>query len=221
MQNFGNRMAQHLIEPMTRKQLLNLGAQSLLTIGVAVSLTSCGGKDEGTTISVNGSDTMLQVGLAWAETYQAKHPEVLINVNGEGTGTGVTAMINGTTDFAQASRPFKDQEVQDIVEARGVEPVEHIVGFDGIAVYVHPDNPVKSLTMAQLKEIWAEGGSINNWSQVGGADAEIQRFGRSNSSGTYGFFQSTVLGKGVEFKPCDRIRAAAQTFEQWGQQFPT
>ena len=111
---------------------------------------------------------MLQVGLAWAEAYQVKHPEVLINVNGEGTGTGVTAMINGTTDFAQASRPFKDKEIADIVAKRGVAPMEHVVGFDGIAVYVHPSNPVKSLSIPQLKEIWAEGGSVDNWNQVGG-----------------------------------------------------
>ncbi len=144
---------------------------------------------------------MLQVGLAWAEAYQEKNPDVLINVNGEGTGTGVTAMINGTTDFAQASRPFKEKEIKDIVAARGVEPVEHIVGFDGIAVFMHPDNPIKKVSMAQLKEIWAEGGTIDNWSQLGGPDLKIERFGRSNSSGTYGFFQSAVLGKGVEYKP--------------------
>lgn len=191
------------LKNMTRNELLKLGAQGALSLGIAVSLASCGGggDDGSSTIDVNGSDTMLQVGLAWAEAYQAKHPEVLINVNGEGTGTGVTAMINGTTDFAQASRPFKEKEIEDIVKARGVAPVEHIVGFDGIAVYVHPSNPVKSISMAQLKEIWAEGGSVNNWNQVGGPDAEIQRFGRSNSSGTYGFFQSAVLGKGVEYKP--------------------
>ncbi|MGY8686346.1 MAG: PstS family phosphate ABC transporter substrate-binding protein [Verrucomicrobiales bacterium] len=181
-----------------------MGAQSVLTIGVAaLALTSCGKRDDGdtSTIDVNGSDTMLQVGLAWAEAYQVKHPEVLINVNGEGTGTGVTAMINGTTDFAQASRPFKDKEIADIVAKRGVAPMEHVVGFDGIAVYVHPSNPVKSLSIPQLKEIWAEGGSVDNWNQVGGPNLPIERFGRSNSSGTYGFFQSAVCGKGVEYKP--------------------
>lgn len=187
---------------MTRNQLLRMGAQGALTLGLAVSLSSCGGGDDGTTtINVNGSDTMLQVGLAWMEAYQAKHPEVLINVNGEGTGTGVTAMINGTTDFAQASRPLKDSEIKDITDARGTAPVEHIVGYDGIAVFMHPSNPVKKLSLSQLKEIWAEGGSIDNWSQVGGPDLQIERFGRSNSSGTYGFFQSAVLGKGVEYKP--------------------
>ena len=188
---------------MIRNQLLKLGAKGALTLGIAFSFTSCGGGGDGdtTTIDVNGSDTMLQVGLAWAEAYQAAHPEVLINVNGEGTGTGVTAMINGTTDFAQTSRPLKEKEVADITKARGTAPVEHVVGYDGIAVFIHPSNSVKSLSIPQLKEIWAEGGSINNWNQVGGADAEIQRFGRSNSSGTYGFFQSAVCGKGVEYKP--------------------
>ena len=187
---------------MTRNQLLKLGAQSALTLGLAFSFTSCGGGNDGkTTIDVNGSDTMLQVALAWSEAYQVKHPEVFINVNGEGTGTGVTAMINGTTDFAQASRKFKDKEIKDIVDARGVAPVEHVVGFDGIAVYVHPSNPVKSVTIPQLKEIWSEGGNIANWNQVGGPNLPIERFGRSNSSGTYGFFQSAVFGKGVEYKP--------------------
>ena len=182
---------------------MKAGTQSALILSAAaLALTSCGKKsdDDTSTIDVNGSDTMLQVGLAWAEAYQAKHPEVLINVNGEGTGTGVTAMINGTTDFAQASRQFKEKEISDIVAARGVAPVEHVVGYDGIAVYVHPTNPVKSLSLAQLKEIWAEGGSVDNWSQVGGPNLKIERFGRSNNSGTYGFFQSAVCGKGVEYK---------------------
>ena len=106
-----------------------------------------------------------------------------------------------THSIAHSSRSIKESEAAKTKEAHGAAPMEHIVGFDGIAVYVHPDNPVKSLSMAQLKEIWAEGGSADNWNQVGGADAQIERMGRANNSGTYGFFQSHVLGKGVEFKP--------------------
>lgn len=180
-----------------------MGAQGALALGIAVSLSACGGggdDDDYTTISVNGSDTMLQVGLGWSEEYKRVNPNVGITVNGEGSGTGIKALINGTIEIAHSSRAIKDTEAEQIEKAQGKAPVEHIVGYDGIAVFVHPDNPVKSLTMAQLREIWAEGGTIDNWNQVGGPDREITRAGRNNASGTYVFFQEAVCGPGREFK---------------------
>ncbi|MGI9242398.1 MAG: PstS family phosphate ABC transporter substrate-binding protein [Verrucomicrobiales bacterium] len=168
----------------------------------ALGLSSCGrGNDAATTINVAGSDTMLQVGLSWADAFKKVDPDVAVSIAGEGSSTGFKALIDSTAEIAHSSRAIKDSEAEKIKASRGADAVEHIVGWDGIAVYVHKDNPVKSLSLGQLKEIWAEGGTIANWSEVGGADAEIKRFGRSNSSGTYGFFQKAVLGPGTEFKP--------------------
>lgn len=186
---------------MRRNLSTTIGRATATLAVIALSFTACKKKGDTTnTISVNGSDTMLQVGLAWAEAYKKVNPDVGLTVNGEGSGTGIKALINGTVDIAQSSRAMKDSEKKQVEEAQGKAPVEHIVGYDGIAIYVHPDNPVKSLTMKQLHEIWAEGGTIDNWSQVGGMDAEINRVGRNNASGTYVFFQEAVCGTGVEFK---------------------
>ena len=184
---------------MKRKQLFKMAAQGALTLGIAISLTACGKSDTG--MMINGSDTMLQVGLAWKEAYGKANPDVAITVTGEGSGAGIRGLINGTVQIAHSSRQMTDSEKASVKEAHAKDPVEHVVGHDGIAVYVHPDNPVKSLSMAQLKEIWAEGGSIDNWSQVGGPDRMITRWGRNNASGTYVFFRSAVFGKKVEYKP--------------------
>ncbi len=172
-------------------------------VGIAiVGLASCGrGDSADTTITVAGSDTMLQVGLSWGAAYGQATPGVAVSVAGEGSSTGFKALIDDTADLAHSSRAIKEKESASIKEKYGIDAVEHIVGYDGIAVYVHEDNPVKTMSLAKLKEIWAEGGTISNWSEVGGIDAEIKRAGRANNSGTYGFFQKAVLGKGVEFKP--------------------
>lgn len=168
----------------------------------ALGLSSCGrGDDGGEKINIAGSDTMLQVGLAWQDAYKSVAQDVALSVEGEGSSTGFKALIDKQADIAHSSREIKDSEREKIKEAHGKDPVEHIVGFDGIAVFMHPDNPVKAISVPELKEIWADGGTIANWKDVGGADAEIQRMGRSNSSGTYGFFQKAILGKGVEYKP--------------------
>jgi phosphate transport system substrate-binding protein len=167
----------------------------------ALSLSSCGrGSDASETIQVAGSDTMLQVGLSWADAYKTVDPDVAVSVQGEGSSTGFKALIDKQAQIAHSSRAIKNSEAEKIKAAHGIDAVEHVVGWDGIAVYVNKDNPVKSLSLAQLKQIWAEGGSVSNWNQVGGSDLEIKRFGRSNSSGTYGYFQKAVLGKGTEYK---------------------
>ena len=169
----------------------------------ALSLSSCGSKSDstdGTSLRVNGSDTMLQVGIAWADKYKTVNPNTLITVKGDGSGTGIKALIKGTVDIAHSSRAMKESEIAQIEEAHGKKPVEHIVGYDGIAVYVHKDNPVKSLSLSQLNGIFAEGGATTNWSQVGGNDEKMNVVGRNNASGTYGFFRDTVCGKGTEYK---------------------
>ncbi|MDA0811571.1 MAG: phosphate ABC transporter substrate-binding protein [Verrucomicrobia bacterium] len=177
---------------------------ALCAPAMALSFTSCGKKTtptSGSAIQINGSDTMLQVGIAWADAYKAVNPDVTITVNGEGSGTGIAALINGTIEISQSSRALKPEEIESIKASHGgVAPVEHIVGYDGIAVFVHKDNPVKSLSIPQLKEIFGEGGSIDNWNQVGGPDLKMEIVGRNNASGTYVFFRNIVCGKGVEFK---------------------
>jgi phosphate transport system substrate-binding protein len=174
---------------------------ALAGFAAAITLGSCGRQDGGTTVTVAGSDTMLQVGLSWGAAYKDATPGIAVSVAGEGSSTGFKALIDNTADIAHSSRAIKPSEAESIKAKYGKDAVEHIVGYDGIAVYVHKENPVKSISLAKLKEIWGEGGSIENWSQLGGSNNEIKRAGRANNSGTYGFFQKAVLGKGVEFKP--------------------
>jgi phosphate transport system substrate-binding protein len=155
----------------------------------------------GTSIRVEGSDTMVNLAQAWAETYHEKVRGVSVQVLGGGSGVGITSLINGTCDMANASRKMKDKELQDAVERHGVEPLEHIVGYDALAVYVHKDNPIDSISIEELAEIYGEGGNITNWSQIeGGEDLEITRVSRQNNSGTYAYFSEAVLGKDRDYK---------------------
>jgi phosphate transport system substrate-binding protein len=142
---------------------------------------------------------MLQVGIAWANAYREVNPDVTVTVSGDGSGTGIRALINGTVSIAQSSRAIEPDEAADILKNRGQEAVEHIVGYDGIAVFVHKENPVKQLSLGQLKGIFAEGGGVTNWNQVGGSDMPVLAAGRNNASGTYVFFRDIVCGPGVEF----------------------
>ncbi|MCP3918915.1 MAG: PstS family phosphate ABC transporter substrate-binding protein [bacterium] len=178
------------------------------SIWLALSLAfaaGCGGGAGGRTVIQNkGSDTLVNVAQAWAEAYAEKEPTVAIAVSGGGSGTGISALINGTVDLANASRKMKAKE-DEAARANGVEPKEHIVGFDALAVYVHKDNPIESLTIEQLKSIYGEGGTTVNWSDLGvrvpgDSSDEIVRVSRQNNSGTYVYFRDTVLGKKNEYK---------------------
>ncbi len=144
-------------------------------------------------IENKGSDTIVNLALAWAEKYQTDHPDVRISVTGGGSGTGLAALINGTVDIANASRKIKEEEVAD-ARANGIEPVEHIIAGDAIAVIVHPDNPVSQLTLQQISDIYS--GKIQNWSEVGGDDRPIVRLSRETNSGTHVYFLETVLRLG-------------------------
>jgi len=170
-------------------------------------LAGCGSNVDGgsrTFIQNKGSDTLVNVAQAWAEAYSKVEPMVAIAVSGGGSGTGISAMINGTVDMANASRAMKAREVEN-AKRNGVDPVEHVVGFDALAVYVHKDNPVESLSLQQLAMIYGEGGSAVNWSDLGvkmpeGAKDEIVRISRQNNSGTYAYFRDAVLGKEGKYK---------------------
>lgn len=146
-----------------------------------------------TTIQNKGSDTMVNLALAWAETYQKTHPEVSISVTGGGTGTGLAALLNNTVDIANASRKIKNEEISTAV-AGGVTPQEFIVARDAIAVIVHPDNPINELTLEQIAAIYS--GKINNWSEIGGEDRPIVRLSRETNSGTHVYFLETVIRLG-------------------------
>ena len=140
-----------------------------------------------------GSDTMVNLALAWAEAYTAQHPEVRISVTGGGSGTGIAALINGTVDIANASRAMKPEEVER-ARANGSEPVEHIVAGDAIAVVVNPTNPVSDLTIDQLSDIFT--GKITRWSELGGEDRPIVLLSRESNSGTHIYFLEHVIRKG-------------------------
>ena len=142
-----------------------------------------------------GSDTIVNLALAWAEQYQQLHPEIRISVTGGGSGTGIAALINGTVDIANASREIKEEEIQDAVE-NGIDPVEYVIARDAIAVIVNPDNPINQLTLQQVSAIYS--GEIDNWSELGGEDRPIVRLSRETNSGTHVYFLETVLRLGDE-----------------------
>jgi phosphate transport system substrate-binding protein len=146
-----------------------------------------------TTIENKGSDTIVNLALAWAERYQASHPEVNIAVTGGGTGTGISALMNKTVDIANASRAIKDEEIQSM-QADGIDPVEYVIARDAIAVVVNPSNPVSQLTLQQVSDIYS--GKINNWKEVGGEDRPIVRLSRETNSGTHVYFLERVLRLG-------------------------
>ncbi len=144
-------------------------------------------------IENKGSDTIVNLALAWAETYQGEHTDIRISVTGGGSGTGIAALINGTVDIANASRKIKSEEI-DEAKSKGIDPVEHIIARDAIAVIVNPENPVNELTLQQISDIYS--GKITNWSVVGGEDRPIVKLSRETNSGTHVYFLETVLRLG-------------------------
>jgi phosphate transport system substrate-binding protein len=140
-----------------------------------------------------GSDTIVNLALAWAEYYQAEYPDVRISVTGGGSGTGIASLINGTVDLANASRQIKQEEIE-AAQSKGIDPVEHIIARDAIAVIVNPENPVSQLTLQQISDIYS--GKFSNWKEVGGDDRPIVRLSRETNSGTHVYFLETVLRLG-------------------------
>lgn len=144
-------------------------------------------------IQVKGSDTMVNLSQAWAEAFMKSRPEASIAVTGGGSGTGIAALVNGTADLAQASRDMKSQEIEQ-ARARGIEVEEHTVALDALTVAVHPSNPVKQLTVAQLSDIYTA--KVKNWKQLGGPDRRIAVLSRDKNSGTHVFFLEHVVRRG-------------------------
>ncbi len=185
---------------MKREKILTY----LLAVLVIVPMLFIGCKKktdevEKTVITIKGSDTMVNLSQKWAEEYMKLHPEVSIQVTGGGSGTGVAALLNKTTEIANSSRELKSAELED-AKAKSVTPFTYQVALDGIAVIVHPESKVDNLTIQQVSDIFS--GKIKNWKSVGGIDMPITLYGRENSSGTYEFFKDHVLGK-VDGKQVD------------------
>jgi phosphate transport system substrate-binding protein len=157
-------------------------------------------------ITIKGSDTMVIIAQRWAEVYMKSHPEVALQVTGGGSGTGISALINGATDICNASRPMKQSEMDQLKERYGSLGIEIRCAKDGITVYLNESNPVKELSVKQLSGIYT--GKIKNWKEVGGPDAEIKLYGRENSSGTYVFFQENVV-KGDYATSCQTLPGTA------------
>lgn len=175
----------------------------LAGLGLALLLSGCrpssdpdadGTVSGGTTIENKGSDTIVNLALAWAERYHnVVRPDVTVAVTGGGSGTGIAALINGTVDIANASRQIKVEE-RDAAVDNGVEPVEFVIARDAIAIVVHPSNPVDTLTLQQISDIFS--GKIDNWLALGGEDRPIVRLSRETNSGTHVYFLESVIRLG-------------------------
>jgi phosphate transport system substrate-binding protein len=142
-------------------------------------------------ITVKGSDTMVILAQKWAELYMKKNPSAIIQVTGGGSGVGITALINGTTDICNSSRPMKQTEIEKLKARYNTLGVQIPCARDGITIFLNDANKVQELTLKQLSEIYT--GKIRNWKEVGGNDAEIRLYGRENSSGTYTYFHDEVV----------------------------
>lgn len=161
-------------------------------------LGGCGGGEQRQVIQNKGSDTLVNVAQAWAENYQTVRPDVVVAVSGGGSGTGIAALINGTVDIANASRAIKDKELK-LAQDNGQDPVQHVVGFDALVIFLHGNNPLDEISISQLADIYGDGGTSVSWTDLGVEvpgckDQEIVVVSRQNNSGTYAYFREAVLG---------------------------
>ena len=187
-------------------QRLSIRVLALSAIALLTATASCAqAAPKQQTLQIKGSDTMVNLVQAWGEAFMEQHPDVFVAVTGGGSGTGIAALIGKTCDVAACSRAMKEQEMAQ-ARAKQVEPKEHIVGLDGIAVVVHPGNPVGQLTLDQLRAIFT--GEITNWSAVGGRNERIVILSREVNSGTHVFFKEHVLRHGVGHEQAEFAAAA-------------
>jgi phosphate transport system substrate-binding protein len=152
-----------------------------------------------------GSDTMVNIAEAWAEQYHKERPDIRIQVLGGGSGVGIASLIDGNCDLANTSRKMKKDEIEAAKKKRGAEPKETVVGYDALAIYIHKQNPLDSISIEELADLYGEEGQTTLWSQLGvpvgtlGVD-KIVRINRQSGSGTYAYFREAVLGKGKDLK---------------------
>jgi len=178
-----------------------------------ISVTACEKKEQDAaiylpgkvTIQNCGSDTMVVLAQAWAEHYAKIKPSVSVEVSGGGSGAGIAALINGTADFANCTRPMTKEEIRMAENNTGKEIQEYLVGYDALAIYIHKDNPLDGISIRQLAEIYGEGGTVTRWSQLGIKNPScpsdnIIRISRQSSSGSYYYFREILLGNQGDFK---------------------
>jgi phosphate transport system substrate-binding protein len=183
----------------------------LVFLGVLVFTLAFASPDSNS-IQVKGSDTMVNLGQAWAEKFMQENPAGFVAVTGGGSGTGFSSLINGTCDIAMASRNIKEKEIN-LARQKGINPFEIKVALDGLAVVVNPRNPVSKLTIEQLAGIFT--GKISNWKEIGGEDKKIVILSREVNSGTHVYFKEHVLRKGdpngkEEFAPSALLLPSSQ-----------
>jgi len=173
---------------------------------LSLLLFACSQNNDVLIIQNRGSDTLVNLAQAWAENYKNINPKVAIAVSGGGSGTGIAALINGTVDIANSSRPMKDEERDEAKKNHGLEVKEFIVGIDALAVFVHPSNPLSGLTIEEVACIYGEGGKCIYWHDIRGIvvpkckDNKIIRVSRQSNSGTYQYFRESILGKKRDLK---------------------
>jgi phosphate transport system substrate-binding protein len=185
---------------------------SVIAFTLGLALSACNRTDESgkeaqkkTTITNIGSDTMVNLAIAWAEAYGKVDPTVSVEVNGGGSGQGVAALIQGTCDIANCSRTFEEKEIAELKQKRNADAKEHMVGYDALSIFVHKDNPINEISLEQLGDIYRADGKITKWSDIGvalpgGKGDEIIRVSRQNNSGTYHYFKEAIIGKTSEYK---------------------
>jgi len=186
---------------MTRRVTYGARALAVLAavgLGAAVAGVACGRGGTRVMIQNKGSDTIVNLAQVWAEEYRKVAPTVAVAVSGGGSGTGIAALINGTVDIANASRELKRDEAEAARANTGKAPIEHTVAFDALAIFVHPSNPIRSISRQQLACVFGAKGTCRRWSDLGVtvpgcADQEIIRVSRQNNSGTYSYFREWVL----------------------------
>uniref|UniRef100_A0A832I294 Phosphate-binding protein n=1 Tax=Eiseniibacteriota bacterium TaxID=2212470 RepID=A0A832I294_UNCEI len=189
--------------PRTKSAARGVAATALAIVAFGAADPAGAGRG----LTIKGSDTMVILGQRWAEEYMRAHPKAVIQVTGGGSGTGIAALINGTTDICQASRPMKEDEKRKLRDRFQTMGVEIPVARDGLAIYLHESNPVEALSLEQLRGIYT--GRITNWKELGGPDARIVLYSRENNSGTYVYFKDHVLG-GRDYSPaCQTLPGTA------------
>lgn len=158
-----------------------------------IALTACTKSTTRPSLKVSGSNTMAQVATSWAENFTKAN----VSVAGGGSGIGIGELIEGRIDICTSSRPMKEDEKKKLKDKHGKDVVEHVVGWDALAIFTNPSNPLAQISMEQLHEIYSEGGTIETWEQIapGGLTGKIEVLGRENTSGTYEYIHDTVVGK--------------------------